>query len=621
MKKRRIFPAIAAFWSASAVAVSGEFVESDSFLEALKTEVQGAGMDMLIVVLALIVLYCKLWDTFREGRRWITHLLSLLFSCFMLIGLTYSTLGSWAFILGNPIQFAIAMLTFGGFFILFDLCLACLYQWLASRSLYRQKPSRPFPAFVEKHYFLCCFLVIYVCWLPYMIFLFPGSVPADGYRQLDMYMGGEPFTTRHAWVLTMLVGFLMSVGRKVSDNAGVFLVVFLTSVVSGLCYATVCSKLKKWRAPKAFCVGTVWFFALLPVFGAYAQALIKDSIFSPLFALFMTLYMECAIPALQRKNEAKLKKQLVILTVVGLLVCFTRNNGIHMVFPAMLLLVFLMAKKERVAALLLSAVVLAGHGVSEKVVAPALGIEPISSRVFFSIPFQQTARYLRSYPEDVTTEEKRAINGVLRYKKLGQLYNPDISDPVKATYRTEEVTIKKLIRYFKAWYTMFLRHPGVYVEATLNGTYGYYYPFHHCNALSPYRFYMKAFDHYQFDYHYVFPRETRRVITRYAYTWNAIPGLSQLCNSGTYTWALMILAGYLIYRKRWKGILGMAAPFLNVLICIASPVNGLFRYVYPLVACMPVVLYWCLGYGEKEFMEELEDVDQAEQRTITRERG
>jgi len=36
-----------------------------------------------------------------------------------------------------------------------------------------------------------------------------------------------------------------------------------------------------------------------------------------------------------------------------------------------------------------------------------------------------------------------------------------------------------------------------------------------------------------------------------------------------------------------------------VAICIASPVNGLLRYAFPLMACMPAVIFWGLAYAEK----------------------
>ena len=96
-------------------------------------------------------------------------------------------------------------------------------------------------------------------------------------------------------------------------------------------------------------------------------------------------------------------------------------------------------------------------------------------------------------------------------------------------------------------------------------------------------------------------------MAQYAYLWRNVPGFAQISNSGAYTWMLLILAGYLFYRKRGKGILDLAAPALNVAICVASPVNGMFRYVLPLIACMPVVVYWCIGYGEKEFTDKSEE--------------
>ena len=604
--RKKILPVAAAFWTASGIALSGEFVEAESLLRTLNEEMQGIRLDKLIVLLALAVFYSKTWDCFMRARKWITHLIAAFFSLFTLVGISYSTQGSWVFIFGNKKQFLIAAMAFIGYFLLFDVVLSLLYQYLEGRSLYRVRVKRPFPVFIEKHYRFCSFMAIYLCWLPWIIVFFSGSVPADGYRQLDMYFGGENFTTRHAWVLTMFVGFLMSVGRLVSDNMGVFLIILVTSLMECFCYAVTCDKLKKWKAPKPFCIGSVLFFGLMPMFGAYAQTVIKDSVFTAFFALFMALYLECAIPALQKCSGHGRGRQMAALTFVGLLTCFTRNNGIYMVFAAMLLLAFLTVGRMRLLSLVLALVIFGGHAVSEKVVAPALGISSISSRVYFSIPFQQTARYLACYPEDVTEEEAEAIDGVLNYSQLANRYNPELSDPVKATYRSGEITKEKLVRYFKAWFSMFKKHPGVYVEATLNNVYGYFYPFYHNTVQGPYRFYMKENTEYSFDYAYVFPNKVRQVMAQYAYLWRRIPGLAQICNSGAYTWMLMILAGYLIYRKRWKGLLAMAAPFLNVAVCVASPVNGMFRYVFPLVACMPVVIYWCLGYGEKEFMEKLE---------------
>ena len=77
-------------------------------------------------------------------------------------------------------------------------------------------------------------------------------------------------------------------------------------------------------------------------------------------------------------------------------------------------------------------------------------IEPGGIQEALSLPFQQTARYVKEHEEEVTQEEKKAIKGVIAYNKLGKYYNPKISDPVKATYK-KKATTKDLTAYLKVW--------------------------------------------------------------------------------------------------------------------------------------------------------------------------
>lgn len=37
----------------------------------------------------------------------------------------------------------------------------------------------------------------------------------------------------------------------------------------------------------------------------------------------------------------------------------------------------------------------------------------------------------------------------MKYDEIADLYNPELSDPVKATYRGGHITMAKLKRYFK----------------------------------------------------------------------------------------------------------------------------------------------------------------------------
>ena len=602
--KNYTLPVFAAILSVLALSMTGVYAGKDqdnggTLLYLLRGEMTGIGIDRLIILVTVIILYTKFWDTFRKKCKWITHMIAGLFAFCMLIGLSFSVQGNWSFFVGSGKQKIVALLTWIGYFFMFDIVLSFIYAYLEKHPFLCVGSQKKLPEFMEKHYRLVAFLLILAGWFPYILIFWPGSVPYDGFRQLNMFAGNQGFTSKHPWELSLVMGALMTIGDVISDNWGIFMVIGVFALIYAICYATVCYKLKVWGTPRGFHLGCIAFFSLVPVFGAYAQTIIKDGIFSALFALFMVLYVECCIPALRQKTGQSLRQLLTVLLLVGFGMCITRNNGIYLVLPAFILLFFFFGKRQQLYVLALVLLVTGGYMGLQKEVMPRLYIKSFPSRIFFSIPMQQTARYLREYPDEVTKEEAEAIDGIMEYDKIADLYNPELSDPVKATYRGGHITMAKMKRYFNAWFSMFLRHPGVYIEATLHNSYGYYYPFYNCTAQSAYRFYtVKEPMITESDYQQIFSKETRNQLKRYADLWSQIPGLAQICNAGTYTWLVVMLLGYLIYRKRWKGILVLAAPVLNIAICIASPVNGLLRYVFPLMAVIPTAIFWGLAYGE-----------------------
>ena len=160
MNKRKWISVIAAFWSAVAIALSGEFVEANGLLRTLNSELNGIRLDKLIVLAALVAFYYKVWDRFVEESKWITHLLAAFFSVCMLIGISYSTQGSWVFFMGNRKQMVIAFLAFAGYFILFDVTLSIFYGWLSRLNLYQIRAKKPLPLFAQNHSHLWAFLVI-----------------------------------------------------------------------------------------------------------------------------------------------------------------------------------------------------------------------------------------------------------------------------------------------------------------------------------------------------------------------------------------------------------------------------------------------------------------------------
>lgn len=99
-----------AFIATFSLSINVIFSRQTSFKQMLIEELNGVGFDKTVILIALIFMFVKTWNIFVRSSRWITHLLAFVFSCFMLIGLSYSKLGNWDFIFGNKRQFVIAFL-------------------------------------------------------------------------------------------------------------------------------------------------------------------------------------------------------------------------------------------------------------------------------------------------------------------------------------------------------------------------------------------------------------------------------------------------------------------------------------------------------------------------------
>ena len=227
-------------------------------------------------------------------------------------------------------------------------------------------------------------------------------------------------------------------------------------------------------------------------------------------------------------------------------------------------------------------------------VLPRVGIIPGGKQEMLSIPFQQTARYVKEHGKEVTKEEKMTINKVLNYDTIGKNYDPNLSDPVKNTYKRKDEYISE---YFRVWWKQFLKHPQTYVNATFNGTYGYYA--YKDQIKNPCGYYGQPENFWKYQKKYQVHFKNQFSIGRMAYEGTVdklfIKGpLKILTQPMLYNWAMILLLGYFLQdeklRKYWVAFL----PFMiSFLICIASPVNGDLRYMLPIMSTC--ILYYAFA--------------------------
>lgn len=505
-----------------------------------------------------------------------------IFSVFMLFGKSYLLYNSWDLIFDSVIQTALAICAGIGWWFFFCEVLKLCVKFCTKKCE------------LEINNTGCVwfyFGIIILGWLPFAVLYFPGSVPHDGMYQLSMWFGYDKASNHHPWFTTVIFGILMSIGKHISDNTGIFFIVLFQILVCAGSYSFVCLKLQKWAGYKAGFI-TSLFFSIIPMWGMYSVAVVKDTLFFAIFALYFCSFID----VFELKEKHVLKKTEIFywgqFIVLNIIVCLIRNDGIYRVILAGIAL-FLAASGKRkkivVSMLMICGVLLAYNTFIYDVV----GVQKGSPREMLSIPLQQTARYVRDC-DDITEKEKNSIAAIMPYDSIEKNYNEEISDPIKN--RTYAYTREQITNYASAWVNMGLRHPDIYIQATLNNTFGYFYPFYNSRVMSTYQNYIKGEPvNKGFDIYYIMDDKYRNALSDYSEIWRIIPGVALLSNPGMYTWLMLIGIMILLKKRMWRELAVASVLVVQVAICIASPVNGLLRYAMPLMGCMPVFGVWIIS--------------------------
>ena len=507
---------------------------------------------------------------------------SLFFAVSMLVGRSFSQFGSWDLILGNLRQFLCALFALTGWSCLFYTLLVLLTARLLSCGQAHNNSKWDFSK--EAYLPHKIFLVIIIGWLPYLMATWPGSVPHDSMWQLSMWLGYEPLNNHHPWLTTMIFGVLMQIGRTVSDNTGVFLIILFQMILCASAFTFICLRVRRYGG-SSLC--TALYFSLVPLWGCFVTSVLKDMLFIAVYGVYFCYFTDLFQAELEERSFRKF--DWIVFFLLNLLICMIRSDGIYRILPSGLVLCIALKRyrKQLIFCTLICCFLFqAYNNLSFRVI----GIAEGSKKEMLSIPFQQTARYVRDLPDDVTEEEKAAIDRVLPYDQLGESYNGELADPVKN--RAKAINMGDFKGYLTAWLSMGLRHPEVYIQATLNNTYSYFYPFHNCRVMSAYQNYIKGEPINPGLKIYYVNQAAHDSILEYAELWRVFPALSLLSNPASYTWLLAIALMYMIKKRYWKDLAVFIVPMIHLAICVASPVNGLLRYALPLMVCMPILLVW-----------------------------
>ncbi len=563
-------------------------------------------INFLGILLCTVFIYI-IYDKYLKKEK-ISKLklsLSILLSLFMIIGYSFENSHSFNFVFGNFYFILISLIKLISLTTLFYTIITLLDKFvLKEKKLDSLKNNKLVKKF-NKHPFLYSFIIIIICWLPYIISFYPAILSPDPSFQIKQFMGirtkysdyaimlddSVTITNHHPVFHTVLLGGCVKIGTLLgSANLGLFMYSIMQIIILASTLAYTIKYLTKLKSPNIFKVIMLGMYAFIPVFPLYAMSPVKDVLFGSFILLYIMMLFD-----LIKNNNYKWWKYLLLIGVM-ILVTLLRNNGIYTIILSFPFL-FLISLKNKKVLLLIFLLVVGSYYSYTKILLPSLKITDGSIREMLSIPFQQTARYVKTYPKEVTKEEQKAIDKILNYDTLAKRYKTNIADPVKNEFN-KYATSNDLKKYFIVWLQQLKKHPITYVEATLDNTYGYFYP----NTTNWYIYYKydKRLSLDNIDYHYNKLDFSRNILQNYGLSYPYIPVLGLFVNIGFTTWLYLYLAYLLLKQKKSRYLIVLSVAFSLILVCFASPVNTYFRYALPGIFSLPVTMAMLYSILKKE---------------------
>lgn len=512
---------------------------------------------------------------FGPRRLWA---LSVLFAGVMTLGQSFSATGTAEWVTGCRLE---ALLFWAGRVPLYAAGMRMLVQVLGREAA---------PAQEKRWSGWKLGALLWLCWLPWYVCLFPGTVSVDSISMLMITYGLETLSNANPFCQTFMLWVFRCIGQLAGNpDVGIALYCMLQSALMAWLLGELMMEMMRSRAPGWLVWGSFAFYALCPVFPVFAFCVGKDTNFA-----MAVLFLALEAWRISHLKEVK-PVRMVCVSIAAVGCVLLRNPGVYLaVLTLALLLWWTLGKarraekrwKEPLCGLVSAALVFV---LLHMAVLPVLDIAPMPETEEYSIPLQQVAR--AAAEGKLTPEQQQAVDGVVKLDELPAAYNGELSDPVKNLWRADCTDAQKAA-FWKVWPQIVADNPATCLSATFHNTYGYLYP-GYVSTIKPT---LIMGDHSSasasvkghFDYS-VNPLSDRLIAFTDGLNENALYRL--LVSPGLYGWITVFAAAWLLTKRGRRELLSAVPALFTLAGCMLSAVNGYFRYAMPLYVSAPLLMW------------------------------
>lgn len=464
-----------------------------------------------------------------------------------------------------------------------------------------------------RKWFLISWLCIFLCWLPGYLAYYPAICSYDMTIQLGQ-IREHAFNDHHPIFHTLLIKGAMVLGEWLGDvNTGIGLYAFLQLLLLAAALAAGIALLHRKGIKKGWLIILLLYACILPFHMYMSISVTKDTIFSVFFLLQLLL-----LAVVLKKGSKEWKPQAADWGYMGCTVgmILFRSNGKYalLVLLGFLVLAAVFGKKLRklyVRLLVQSLISLIVGNILLNGIYGLTDAQQGDRREMLSIPIQQLARTMVYHggagvaeeDDNTMSEQDKALINDFILDQAYREYRPDIADPVKrhtntyvARYRTKE--------FLTTYLGLFLEYPGDYINAVLAVNAGYLYPGDVSHAVINVNGRDRGLGYIQTRWveNELNPdgiykdskwEGLHEVLEEFADSngYLKIPVLKYLMVPGSYLWLYLVLAAWLMLKKRYRLLLVLSLVLGYYLTLFLGPAVQL-RYLYPVMIALPYLAMW-----------------------------
>lgn len=464
----------------------------------------------------------------------------------------------------------------GGYF----LAQAVLLYLLQRLPFSVEEGGKKYPAAV----FLTVFCSIALVDLLYLFFdAYPGILTTDSVTTMAQVMGDQPYNNTMPFWHTITVQLFVRPALALFGDMNAAVACFHVAQIlfMAACFAYVILTLYQADVPCWFLLGAYAVYAVQPHNIVYSVTLWKDIPFAGAAVLFITALYRL-LKGVGRSRT--LNCAVFILGALGF--SLWRTNGWYAFLVTVLIMFFLLGKRRKKLLLLMTAVLIIAWLLINPVLM-LLGVAQTNLTEAFAVPMQQVARVVAEGRE-LTAQETALLGEAFWLDKVPELYDPLTVDPIKfETFRYKQVPyiLEHGGEYLRLYLSLGLKYPGDYLKAWIDETKGYW------NGGYFFWIYTKKMGSNPYGIANAVEPNLIQKLFAAAFRYLEKPAFLQpLVSIGLHVWALVACTLINALKKREEFLLGIPLLVLVAGLWLGTPVYSEFRYAYPFILGMPLLL-------------------------------